>query len=516
MGVYLGRNAVEVYGGGVKVKPEEEKTVTPSASQQIVSPSTGKVLSKVTVNGDADLISENIKAGINIFGVDGKSSVVDTEDATAAAGNILSGKTAYVDGSKLTGNIPSKSAATYTPGTIDQSIAVGQYLSGEQIIKGDANLTEENIKRGVSIFGTRGIVDEVEFADDGLGTFYAKPTEGENPVPMNVFEIETYYVEDTVKQPEKLWDFTTWAGSDEYNNIDSDVAVDKDGNVYSYANPRYNNDYHGILVKASSDGELIWSKNAFYGENESVVTDKDGNVYFNQGTGRVVKCAPDGTKIWDVSQGSGHSYSLGVNDDGVVCYGRYSSLYFHKPDGTLIQSNSASNYVHSIVADSNGDFYVNANGSNIAKFTASGNAVYTVSTSSYGVSNLGSRVIALAKPDDIYYCDSKSPGNIRHITNSGSTHGIFKSFSRGSMGSLAIDKNGYLYVCDYMGYLAKIDTDADATLVWEIRAHTSTIYAITLGSDGSIHLSYGTHQLHKYSNNKKTNLRVYCEKFPTA
>ena len=112
MGVYLGRNAVEVYGGGVKVKPEEEKTVTaststievtptsgktlkkvtvnptpseektvtPSASQQTVSPSAGKMLSKVTVNGDADLIPANIRQGVNIFGVDGKTSVIDTED----------------------------------------------------------------------------------------------------------------------------------------------------------------------------------------------------------------------------------------------------------------------------------------------------------------------------------------------------------------------------------------------------------------------------------------------------
>ena len=103
MGVYLGKNAVEVYGGGVKVKPEEEKTVTastsiieviptsgktlkkvtvnptpseaktviPSASQQIVSPSDGKLLSKVLVSGDADLTPENIKVGANIFGIEG-------------------------------------------------------------------------------------------------------------------------------------------------------------------------------------------------------------------------------------------------------------------------------------------------------------------------------------------------------------------------------------------------------------------------------------------------------------
>lgn len=52
--------------------------------------------------------------------------------------------------------ITRKSAATYTPGTADQTIAAGQYLSGTQTIKGDANLVAENIAEGVSIFGVAG------------------------------------------------------------------------------------------------------------------------------------------------------------------------------------------------------------------------------------------------------------------------------------------------------------------------------------------------------------------------
>lgn len=49
-----------------------------------------------------------------------------------------------------------KSAATYTPGTSDQSIASGQYLNGTQTIKGDSNLTAANIKSGVKIFNVTG------------------------------------------------------------------------------------------------------------------------------------------------------------------------------------------------------------------------------------------------------------------------------------------------------------------------------------------------------------------------
>lgn len=52
--------------------------------------------------------------------------------------------------------VTKKSAATYTPGTSDQSIASGQYLNGTQTIKGDSNLTAANIKSGVKIFNVTG------------------------------------------------------------------------------------------------------------------------------------------------------------------------------------------------------------------------------------------------------------------------------------------------------------------------------------------------------------------------
>ena len=79
-------------------------------------------------------------------------------DATAA--DVVSGKTfTSADGLKIAGAVPSKDAASYTPGTEDQIIASGTYLTGAQTVKGDANLIAGNIKKGVSIFGVAGIFE---------------------------------------------------------------------------------------------------------------------------------------------------------------------------------------------------------------------------------------------------------------------------------------------------------------------------------------------------------------------
>jgi len=133
---------------------------------------------KAAISG---LAANVIKAGTTVGGIAGTF----TSDANAAAGHILSGMTAYVNGNKITGSIPSKGAATYTPGTTNQTIAAGQYLSGAQTILGSANLTASNIKQGVNIFNVVGtlvpLTTEKKWASGTASATYSS-NHGFNPI----------------------------------------------------------------------------------------------------------------------------------------------------------------------------------------------------------------------------------------------------------------------------------------------------------------------------------------------
>lgn len=127
----------------------------------VLGPILDKLMSSDNLDtSDATATAENIDTGktayVNGVKITGISTKIDTSGANAIATDILSGKTAYVNGSLVTGSITEKSAQEYIPSTSDQTIAANQYLSGIQTIKGDENLLAENIKSGVTIFGVVG------------------------------------------------------------------------------------------------------------------------------------------------------------------------------------------------------------------------------------------------------------------------------------------------------------------------------------------------------------------------
>lgn len=82
-------------------KDEQIKTVelNMSTGNQVITPDPNKVLSEVTINKPDTFIESNIKADISIGGITGTF----TSDADAVASDITEGKTAYVNGVKITG-----------------------------------------------------------------------------------------------------------------------------------------------------------------------------------------------------------------------------------------------------------------------------------------------------------------------------------------------------------------------------------------------------------------------------
>ncbi len=52
---------------------------------------------------EKNLIAENIRAGVTIYGVTGDSNIVNTASGNAAAGEVLSDRTVWVDGQEVSG-----------------------------------------------------------------------------------------------------------------------------------------------------------------------------------------------------------------------------------------------------------------------------------------------------------------------------------------------------------------------------------------------------------------------------
>ena len=136
--------------------------------------------SKVIFNGEVlmDLTGDTVTPaqllkGITAHGKDGSpiTGTCDwdaaTGDATAAAAEILSGKTAYVKGKKVTGTMPNRGAVSGKIGTKAGSYTVPQgYHDGSGKVTIDsteqAKLIPTNVREGVTILGVEGTMSGSE------------------------------------------------------------------------------------------------------------------------------------------------------------------------------------------------------------------------------------------------------------------------------------------------------------------------------------------------------------------
>ena len=106
---------------------------------------------QTTLSGvDSDLATGNIKQSVTVFGIAGDSNVSDTSSGDAVAGEIMSGKVAWVDGSEVTGDL-----ATQTLSPANDMVTAGFYAQ-TTLSTVDADLATGNIKSGETIFGIAG------------------------------------------------------------------------------------------------------------------------------------------------------------------------------------------------------------------------------------------------------------------------------------------------------------------------------------------------------------------------
>ena len=113
------------------------------ASNATKTISSGSATAPGTISGT----SASVSTGTNVLTLTKTVSVTPS----VTAGYISSG-TAGNASVSLSATVTTKAATTITPGTSNQEIAAGTYLTGKQTILGDANLVAANIKSGVSLF----------------------------------------------------------------------------------------------------------------------------------------------------------------------------------------------------------------------------------------------------------------------------------------------------------------------------------------------------------------------------
>lgn len=131
-------------GTGVISITTETKSVTPTKQSQTITPSTNKVLSSVTVS---PIPAEYIITTIDI-------------DNAAVAGNILDGKSAYVNGELIEGSMPNNGGVTKT---LDTTIVSFPIPAGYHNGSGEVSITleQKNVtptKSAQSIVPTEGKV----------------------------------------------------------------------------------------------------------------------------------------------------------------------------------------------------------------------------------------------------------------------------------------------------------------------------------------------------------------------
>ena len=157
----LSVNAELVYGALPGYEGPTE--FTPSLSEQVARTAGTQLASDITIRpvtrGSATAPSAISGSSASLTAGDGSITLTEVVSFTpdVTPGYVADGTEAGSEIS-LTAQVQTRGASTIMPGTADQTIAGGTYLTGAQTVKGDPNLVGSSIVTGTVIFGVQGTV----------------------------------------------------------------------------------------------------------------------------------------------------------------------------------------------------------------------------------------------------------------------------------------------------------------------------------------------------------------------
>ena len=351
---------------------------------------------------DENFKRENIKSGVTIFGQTGTF----TSDATATASQILSGKTAYVKGNKITGTMPNNGAKIITPSTTNQAIPAG-YHNGSGYVKGDTNLKPENIKNGVSIFGVAGNLTVKSLGGYGVG----------DRIPSSRYSKEFL---------ETVWSFT--GHTDDVRA----AAIDNDGYVYSGGSDK-------TVKKISSNGNQVWSFTGHTDRVLAVAVDNNGYVYSGSGDKTLRKIDSNGNQVWSFTSHTNYVSAVAVDNNGYVYSGSWDkTLRKISSNGSQVWSfTSHTDYVNAVAVDNNGYVYSGSDDKTVKKISSNGNQVWSFTGHT-------DSVLAVAVDNDGYVYSGGWDKTVKKISSNGNQVWSFTGHTN-YVSAVAVDNDGYVY-----------------------------------------------------------------------
>lgn len=232
-------------------------------------------------NQNSSLIANNIKEGITIGGITGTLESLDTSDATATPQDILYGKTAYVDGKKITGTrrtldmlnvgdyiaYSPDSAGSYTITSGVSGNSKDQTISQEKLnwqimsINDDGTVdlvSSTPTSQDISLRGAIGYNNGVFLLNDISAKQYSNKELGVTARSINIKDIEKELNKDGIEARDNYVRVNT-----QYGNMRTYTGVDGVGSYSFYPNLYAEENGSGInTTVVKKDG--IDSSNSYY------------------------------------------------------------------------------------------------------------------------------------------------------------------------------------------------------------------------------------------------------------